>query len=354
MRLFLCSILLLVTTLAQSQLKPDFFPEDILSEEGLGAKCYCKPGVANKSKGRGLSIIYGIANSGDYTPAGTPSTFSPPVSSLNRLNQFEFKIKIPVLLKERTKILLGYKYYTEWYNFERIGIDFSDAFRTLDALRLKNNDYNVILSHSLNEKNYLIFRYKYATNGNYEGWTSFENRYAVHSFLATYGIKKSEDFEWGFGFFYTKSFRETFNFPFPFFLYNRTFNAKWGMEAMFPANIFMRYNMDAESLLIFGTEYKSKSFRLDVTDSATTSPLDYAYNHAEILLDASWERHLFSWFWLNIKAGYQFNLSSEFESKAELIPDFVADPGSGFFINFGLFISPDLNKHEHKSILRKK
>jgi len=301
MRLLLLSVLVFVTTIAQSQIKLNFFPEDILSDEELGQKCYCKPGVANKSRSRGLSISYGLANSGNYKAEGATPTFSTPTSSLNRLNHFEFKIKVPVVLKERTKVLLGYKYYLESYDFNAVGVDFSETFRTLDNFRLKSNNYSIILSHSLNEKNYLIFRYQYATNGNYDDWTSFDNKYAIHGFLGTYAIKKSEDFEWGVGLFYSNSFRASINFPIPFLLYNKNFNPKWGIEAMFPVNVFLRHNIGTASLATIGAEYNSKSFRLDVEDTLVPENLDYAYNHAAFLLSASWERHLTSWFWAKKK-----------------------------------------------------
>jgi len=50
-----------------SQIKPSFFPEDIIhlsEEEDL--KCYCKPGVANKIRSRGLSLAYGFNTGGGY------------------------------------------------------------------------------------------------------------------------------------------------------------------------------------------------------------------------------------------------------------------------------------------------
>ena len=339
--IFLGATLLFTTTL-QSQIKPNFFPEDILTE-GFEGKCYCKPGVENKSRSRGLSISYGQANSAGYVADGETPAFSDPLSVLNQLDQFELKLKIPLLLKERTKLLLSYKYYIESYNFKAIGVNFPATFQALDQQSLKSNDYGIILSHALNEKNYLIVRYKYGTNGNYEGWTNFNSRFAIHSVLGMYGIKKTDDFEWGVGFFFTKSFRQTSGLP--FLLYNRNFNDKWGIEAMFPANVFLRHNMGSKSIATIGLEYNSKSFRIVETDALTD--IDYAFNHAELLPSINLERHLTSWFWANFRLGYQVNFSSEFLDKSGLTIDFQADPGSGFFFNVGIFISPELDKHKH-------
>lgn len=336
-------IALLWATVCQGQVKPTFFPEDILTE-GFEGKCFCKPGVENKSRSRGLSITYGQTNSAGYVADGDTPTFSNPLSTLSQLNQFELKLKIPVLLKERTKVLLSYKYYLESYNFESIGVDFPTAFEALDQQSLKSNDYGIILSHSLNEENYLIFRYKYGSNGNYTGWTNFNSQFAIHSVLGMYGIKKTDDFEWGIGFFFTKSFRQTSGLP--FVLYNRNFNDKWGIEAMFPANVFLRHNISKKTLATIGFEYNSKSFRLAETDALTG--IDYAFNHAEIIPSINLERHLTSWIWANVRLGYQVNFSSEFLAKSDAGIDFQADPGSGWFFNVGVFISPDLDKKEQE------
>ncbi len=343
MRLLFLGVLLSVVVNAESQTKPVFFPEDILIEDFEG-KCYCKPGVANKSRSKGLSITYGLGNSGNYEAEGNTPTFSEPLSSLNRLSFLEFKLKLPLILKERTKLLLGYKYYTEYYDFDTNGIDFSETFRTLDNQTLKSNNYSLILSHSISEKNYLLLSYKYATNGNYTGWTNFDSKYAIHSLFGMYGIKKTDDFEWGVGLFFTSSFRQTGGFP--FILYNRNFSEKWGIESMFPANLFLRRNFGQKTIGNVGIEYQSKSFRLDVQDPILNE-LDYAFNHAEFLLSTNWERHLTSWVWANFRVGYQLNFSSEFQGKSPQTIDFEADPKGGLFFNIGIFISPDFDKHDH-------
>lgn len=338
MKLYFLGIFVLLCNILNSQIKPDFFPEDILTED-FTAKCYCKPGVLNKTRAKGLWLSYGTVRSGNYE--GEKSTiFTNPLSSLNNLNHFALKLKVPVLLKERTKILLGYSYFYESYHFNTIGLDFSETFQSLDNDRLKGNGYSLIVSHVLNEKNYLGFRYKYGVNGNYSKWTNFDSRYAIHSFMGLYGIKKTATFEWGIGLLFSSSFRRTSGLP--FLLYNRTFNDKWGIESMFPANFFLRYNVGPLAIATFGLEYNSKSYRLDV-ESTTNGPLDYAFNHSELLLSANLEKHLSSWIWANVKVGYQQNFSSDFEPKSDGTSFFQAEPKNGLYLQIGIFVSPELD-----------
>jgi len=327
---------LLITINGFSQIKPSFFPEDVhvVGEQDL--KCYCKPGVANKFRSKGLSLSYGINTGGEYEGSGN-SVFLDTPSSLNRLSHVEFKIKIPILIKERTRLLLGYQYYSEFYEFERVGLDYETTFQNLNNENLKKNSYSIIFSHSLDEDNYLGIRYSYSLNGNYDGWMEFGSRYAIHKLIGIYGFKKSDDFEWGVGLIFSESFRRTSALP--FLLYNRNFSTQWGIESVFPANIFLRYNIDPSSITAIGLEYGSQSFRLSVED---INPQDYAFNHSELSLVWSLERHLTSWIWANIKLGYQQNFSSDFESKITGTNSFFAAPQNAFFFHFGFFLSPDL------------
>jgi len=340
MKIYIPVILLLFFLVdAFGQLKPSYFPEDISIkyEEPI---CYCQPGVVNKSRSKGVVINYGRFSSGNYLPEAPNSTpFT--ASDLNAFNHLEFKIKIPVLVKERTKVLLGYSYFRERYNFETITDSFSETLTTLDNTTLKSNGFSAIFSHSISAKNYIAFRYKYSMNGNYDGWLKVDGRNAIHNFMGMYGFKKSELFEWGVGILFSKNFRRTSGLP--FVLYNRTFNDKWGIEAVFPANVFLRHNIDDLTISAIGIEYASKSFRLDVED-LTGTPLDYAYNHSEILLSLKVERHISSWVWANIKVGYQYNFDSEFESKSNLTPNFQADLQSGLFFQVGFFLSPEIDE----------
>ena len=339
MKIYFLGIFLFLGNMLNSQIKPDFFPEDILIED-FNAECYCTPGVLNKTRAKGLWLSYSSVRSGDYEGASS-TFFTNPSSSLNNLNNFSLKLKIPLLLKERTKILLGYSYFYESYHFDNVGLDFSETFQNLDNDRLKGNGYSVIVSHSLNEKNYLGFRYKYGVNGNYEGWTNFDSRYAIHSFMGLYGIKKTENFEWGVGVLFSTSFRRTTGIP--FLLYNRTFNDKWGIESMFPANVFLRHNIGPLAIAAVGLEYNSRSYRLDV-DNTSNVPLDYAFNHSELLFSANLEKHLTSWIWANVKLGYQQNFSSDFEPRSDETLFFQAEPQNGVYLQIGIFVSPEINK----------
>ena len=317
-----------------AQVKPDFFPEDV-SQEGVEVRCFCTPGVRNKSRAKGINLSYQFIGGGTFTEED--NTLAAPYTDYDRWEQWEFDIKAPVWNKEHLKILLGYKYAFEVFHIGRLGADFPETFGALDQASLKSSSLSAIVTKPLNEEHYLAFRLRYTANGNYSGLMDFDGRFAVYKGLAVFGLKPTEDFEWGFGLNVSKSFRRTSILP--FLLYNRNFNTHWGIESAFPGYVYGRYNVGPRSILLFGAEYGSDSYRLGVT-LPNDELLDYALNHSEVLCMVRFEQQIAPWVWGNLKLGYQMNFSTNFESKSLNTPGFNVEPTNAFFVHVGLFLSP--------------
>ena len=337
MRYLIGGFIVLISLMGSAQTKPDFFPEDIELEAGDGhIRCFCKPGVRYNSPSRGLDLSYSLISAGTYEPEnGAP--LIRPFSAFDRWQQFEAKLKIPLVLREDLKVLLGYKYTTEVFNFNTIGVNFSQAFQNLDTRPLKKNAFGIIVNKPLNEKSYLLFRGRYLSNGNYNGWLNFGNDYSIYNFVGLYAIKPNEDLEWALGVNVSSSFRKTSILP--FLVYNKTFNRKWGIESVLPAFVFGRYNVNEKNILLLGFEYKSSSYRMKFEDGPQQS-FDYAFNHSEMISAVRLEHKFSNWVWGSIKLGYQINFSSDFESKESAQESFFVEPTDGLYFHFGIFISP--------------
>lgn len=317
------------------QVKPDLFPEDILTDD-FEARCYCSPGVYNKSRSRGVELAYGWINGGTFNEQDIP--FTGQLSQYDKWEQVEFKIKIPVVLKDNFKLLVGYQHFSEFFQFTDVGSDFNPVFSELNTTRMKSNSLSVIVSKPINETQYTAFRFKYTSNGDYDKFFSFEGKYAIFKFLGLYAFKPNDNLEWGIGLGVSKSFRR--NNILPFILFNKNFNDKWGIESVLPGLIFGRYNINKSNILLFGAEYNSESYRLDINDDSNILPLAYAYNHSEVITSVRVEHRFSPWIWGDIKAGYQFNFSSDFEAKNEISPVFNANPTGSPFFRIGIFVSP--------------
>lgn len=321
---------------AQAQVKPDFFPEDVVAET-LNPRCYCKPGVKNKSRSKGLVISYGAMNSGSFEADEGDPSLTGPSSKYKVWQNLNIKVKIPLVNKENLKVLIGYSYFSDLINFNSLGQDYQPTFSSLNTHPLKSNSFGLYITRPLNEKHYIGGRFRLSSNGNYGGWMQFEEKSNIYKFLGIYGVKPNDNLEWGIGINMAKGFRG-FNIV-PFFIYNRTFNEKWGIESALPGFIYGRYNINATNILLAGAEYGSKSYRIEVDNSAS-DVFDYAYNHSEVRISIRLEHRFAPWIWGNLRVGYQTNFTNEFESRSDNTPGFQLDPTSAAFFNIGLFVSP--------------
>ncbi|MEZ4961609.1 MAG: DUF6268 family outer membrane beta-barrel protein [Saprospiraceae bacterium] len=334
MRYIVCFLFSLFLAGANAQIKPEFFPEDA-TEEGIAVRCFCKPGVKNKSRSKGLKLEYSYLSGGDFLAEDT--IFQQPFSSLKSIQQFEVDMKAPIINKKGFKFLIGYKYFSEKYSINTAGADYNETFRQLGKGTLKSSSVSVFLTKPLDERRYTAFRLRYSANGNYSGIINFDQQYAIYKLLGMYAIKKSEDFEWGFGLNFVKSFRRTNILP--FLLFNKNFNNRWGLESALPGYVFGRLNANQGNILLFGVEYNSQSYRMGIKDTPT-GDLDFALNHSEILFSVELEHQFAKWIWASVKSGYQLNFSTDFEEKSANTTSFNAEPTSPFFFRVGLFVSP--------------
>ena len=95
-----------------AQKAPVFLPDNIEyepEEEG----CVCSPGVINKSPGKGLLIEYKLTTGGSFTPDEVAVGINP--SKVNNLERLRLRLKIPVIIKPKVKVLIGLDHFRENY-----------------------------------------------------------------------------------------------------------------------------------------------------------------------------------------------------------------------------------------------
>lgn len=297
---------------------------------------FCSPGIHNQSRSRGVEILYRISSGGEVLDRVNENL---ELAQLQAFEQLNFKLYIPLLLKRDWKILLGYTYQPERFQFRNLGTDLAPIVSNFQNTFLKSNSYSLTTSKSLNDRHYIAFRAKVAFNGDYKTWINFENRYMTMNAIGLLGFKKSEDFEWGVGVYYSKNMRRSLILPFA--MMHKNFNDKWGIEIAPPAYIYGRYNIHPKTILLFGGEYNSRIYSFDTQHFDTRSmPIEYTMNHGEINTLVSMEQQIVPWIWMGVKGGYQFSIRSRLETKA--IPDAnrrINLPNAPFF-EMSIFLSP--------------
>lgn len=314
-----------------AQQVPTFLIDDIeLHMEDVG--CICSPGVINKSRGKGLLIQYGVTSGGRYTPDQVDAGIAP--SNVNRVGLLKVRLKIPLLVKPKTKFLVGVDHFREKYHFDFVQPKFEEELRLINGTTLKASRITGYLIQSLGETNYIGVQARLGFNGNYQPLVDTDDFYSQYRISALWGIKKRDDLEWGLGIFYSNNFNRQRILP--FLLYNRTFNERWGIEAAFPVSILMRYNFNPRDLILFGPEFVS--YRYAIKNDGPGR--DFYFRHSEIQLAAKYEREITPWVWASVHGGFQINFDSEFENAADPSEVFEPDLRTGVFLKFGIFLSP--------------
>ncbi len=325
------AFLLSISIKTKAQDRPEFLPEDI-NLSTLNVKCFCKPGVLNKSRSRGLDLSFGHLL-GEILEEEEGFPFQDQPSELKNVQDIKASLKIPVLNKEGLKLLVGYFFKSEKYNFDIINSDYETILNRLDNQFLKSTGLELLLSKSIDEKFYASFRYRRLSNGDFSGLMSFDEKYAIDNATLIFGIKKNEQEEWGIGLNYSSGFRNSALLP--FLIYNKTFNDKWGLESAFPAVVLARYNISSEAILLGGVKFQSRSYAFETNDF-----FDYNMNHSELRFSVTLEKQIKDWMWFDITVGFQKNFSTDFEFPNDDTQNFQVELSDSPYFKVGFFLSP--------------
>jgi hypothetical protein len=310
------------------------------------AETLCSPGVDNKSMSKGIVFEYGINPDGRVKPRNG-TIFSEP-TKIGGNHRYMFKMKVPILNKKKIKLLAGWNYYSEEYNFDYIGTDSRSIFNTIDDQELKSSRISLYMIHPINHKYYLGVKAVASYNGDYNGVFEFDKRYSNYDIAAIFGVKKRSNLEWGVGLLARRNYIRGTSMPIvPFAIFNHTFNEKWGIEMTIPTSLKGRYNINEKNIMLFGTEFDSRTYSIDINDTNFTDPIHYTMRRSELRLTLQYQRHLGSWFWMELKTGFVSNFTTTFEVRDDGQRDVTPltfTPSNGPFFKMGLFISPPRDK----------
>ncbi len=305
------------------------FPDNYSKEIELGIN-YCKPGVKNKSKSKGLLLQYQFNTGRDYytNQSSTPE-------HLNRAERFLGKIKIPILNKCNLKILTGFQYGFENFNFD-IKNTTDGIIQSLSQEKYKNARFSIYFVKPLNNKFYISVVSSLEYNGGFEKFIDFRERFRTFRTIASFGIKKTEDKEYGLGLYYKDGFRRRSFYPFGF--YYQTFSDKWGVESVIPVQVYGRRNFSEQSILLFGATYSAMEYSFDALHESETTIFEIRNQSINLLL--KYEQQLSTWFWLNLEGGYQFQFPPQLELSESESNYSIEKIENGLIFKIGIFLSP--------------
>jgi uncharacterized protein DUF6268 len=312
------------------------------------AETFCSPGVTNKSPGKGALIEYELNPDIRLRSDNTASLANPTKVGVSK--RFYMKLKAPLINKKKFKMLVGWDYYKEEYNFTYVGQNNASVFNNIDDEYLKSSRISFYSVRPINHQYYVAVKGVATFNGDYDGVFEFDKRYARYNLAAMFGVKKSANLEWGVGFLVRRS--STSSFPaLPFAIYNQTFNSKWGVEVVFPTSLLGRYNINDKSMLLFGPQYSNRNYSIDILNKATSEGAAYILRRAEVRFNIRYDYNIKSWLWLEATTGFVRNFSTRFDivEKGEDVGLTRVTPTNGPFFKFGLFLSPPKYRSKFKN-----
>ena len=295
----------------------------------------CQPGVVNKSPGKGASFSYGM--NPDFKML-SPNAEKP--TEVRRNERCETRLKIPLIAAPKLKVMLGLDYTLERYHFLDIDPDNYPLFKHLNETDLKNAGISASFFRPLNHKYYASMRLSANWQGDYSSFVSMDSRYAVYRLAGVFGVKKRDNLEYGAGFLLNKGYRGNAIVPFGF--YNQTFNEHWGVEAVLPSSVKLRYNFKEGRMAMFGTEFTSQNYALKVKEPLTLGTSENApfhFRRASFDVVGIFYQQLTGWTWVQLKAGYAFDNKSDARDLPRSLTHDLKPSGSAIGV-ISFFLSP--------------
>jgi hypothetical protein len=256
----------------------------------------------------------------------------------------------PLISKSNLILNATLSYWESRYNLNDNDVNVNDPLaRSLSNNDLRTATVGILAFKPLDEKHFLIFQAATSLNGNYDigtydfGEISPDFSKMKYTVSLLYGWKKSDNQNIAIGL--TRTYRGGRLLHIPIFLWNKTFNDKWGMELLLPARGGIRYNFSALSSINFGYELEGQSYLLQNSPSNTDlfPTNNYEVRKSEIRGRIMLNQALSSFIRLNIQAGiapaYRFDLEDDGSNDGNQVS--VGSLGLPMYFRIGLnFVSP--------------
>lgn len=201
---------------------------------------FCNPKLEGMQRSKGFNISYERVFTSSLQSTSTDTSIGNSVSKIRTNNKFDIFLRLPVWNRPGLKIVWGARYYFEEFNFVQPENIAYDLYRNLNDKNLKSLGSNINVFKPLDEINYIGARFLIELNGDYNSNNLTKSSFIRYSFAVLYGRKTCQTRAVAFGIYYSYTFGRRSIYP--VLTYNNTFNKKWGIESILPANFKIRRN----------------------------------------------------------------------------------------------------------------
>ncbi|MBB6609905.1 hypothetical protein H7F15_02545 [Pontibacter sp. Tf4] len=302
---------------------------------------YASPSVRNTGKSRGIIIGYERLPQFDIESESKDPRVESGSGRVRRNNKFEAKIYAPIVNQPQTKVIIGLDYKLEEFNFDKVTPAAYNLYQYLEDKNLHSLGAQMAFLRSIDNRRFYLLRINGELNGDWEKDGASNNLidYLKTTFEAGYGWKKSPDYVIGVGFQvgYTFGRRSIY----PAIIYNRTFNDNWGVEAIFPANVRLRRNVNEKTLLYTGYKIDGASYNLYIDEGPLSQFKEIELRRTDFKGFLRLEREIYDFLWFSLEGGfrqyYRNRVFDEVGSRNEILNNDLAGAG---YVRIELYAVP--------------
>jgi hypothetical protein len=351
---------------AQAQVQERVYPPaaPVGADSTADRQTFANPSVLGMGPSKGLIVRY------ERMPRFGVSS-SAQVQGLNDFNteatknaRLSIKGYIPAWNRPHLKVIVGLSYEREEFQFEKLPTNY-ELYDNIENKGLKSTAAQIAVIRPVDAVHWYLARVKGELSGDYTSDQLTRSDYTRFSAEAIYGWKRSPNFSWGVGFQYGYTFGRLSIYP--AVIYNRTFNARWGIEALAPARITLRYNANESSIFYAGYTVDGYNYIVhlnrdplerrnsDGSIDRSKAPLStLELRETEVKFRLRWERELFSFLWLGAEGGYRYNYAFDAFDRTNADREKIIDSkfNGAPYASLELFITPPRKLLEKSGVRR--
>jgi len=321
-------------------------PADTTAAGTIDRQEFATPSVVGMGPSRGLIFHYERMPTFKVDSDARVVGLSDYSANAEKNARLVIKGYIPMLNNPHLKLILGVNYEREEFQFRGSPTNY-ELYDNLENKGLKTIGTQLAVIRPVNAVNWYIFRVKGELSGDYTSRELNVADYLRVSAEFLYGWKRSPTFSWGVGVQLGYTFGRLS--PYPAVLYNRTFNSRWGVEAIFPARVTARYNVSPRSLLFAGytvdgfnyiVKLRTPLVRQGQTDKVALQTLEL--RETEVKLRGRWEREIYDFLWFGVEGGYRYNYAFDAFDRTNADREKIIDSNLAWapYLSLELFIVP--------------
>ena len=265
-----------------------------------------KPGVEGAASG----VIHGAELSlrakANYSIHSSSDLLGASQGNIVQDRLWQLKMGIPFYFGRHLEMAGRFLYGHEQFKFRSSEKNNYPLYNSLSDKNLNTIGGSIYLLGKLKKRMFFLVRLKTTLNGDYSRKDIrpvSKNNFIKIEFSPVVGWKVNPRKSWGVGLNYSYSFGNPFLFP--IVAYRNSFAPHWGIQAILPARITLRYRLNGNYYFHARLGFKGRGYGLHLNDSLLSDYRTLELRRSEIDFSLTMEHSLKSWLWFSCQVGIQ-------------------------------------------------